>query len=59
MALLSKASVLERMSRPREAAKAYANAVKIAPSPERLPPSLRRGLEHAHELVTRRAIRRA
>ena len=55
MALLSKAVLLERMDRPRLAAKVYANAIKIAPAPERLPASLRRGLERAHEVVQRNA----
>ena len=55
MALLWKGAVLERMDQPRQAAKVYANAIKIAPAPERLPATLRRGLERAHELVQRNA----
>jgi aspartate beta-hydroxylase len=55
MALLSKGAVLERMDRSRQAARVYANAVKIAPPPDRLPPSLRKGLERAREIVARNA----
>lgn len=55
MALLSKGAVLEQLNQPRHAAKIYANAIKIAPSPERLPPSLRRGLERAQDTVARNA----
>lgn len=55
LALLSKGALLEQMNQPRYAAKVYANAIKIAPSPERLPPALRRGLERAHEAVARNA----
>lgn len=51
MALLFKASVLERMNQPRQAASVYANAIKIAPAPDRLPPSLRQGLERARDAV--------
>jgi aspartyl/asparaginyl beta-hydroxylase (cupin superfamily) len=51
MALLSKGAVLERMNRTRQAATVYANALKIAPAPSHLPAGLRRGLEHAHEVV--------
>jgi aspartate beta-hydroxylase len=53
MALLSKGAVMERMNKPRQAAQVYANAIKIAPAPERLPAPLRRGLERAHETVER------
>jgi aspartyl/asparaginyl beta-hydroxylase (cupin superfamily) len=56
MALLSKASVLERMNQKRAAAAVYANAIKIAPAPERLPPSLRQGLQRAHEAVGENAV---
>lgn len=55
MALLSKGSMLERMNQPRPAAQIYRNALKIAPAPERLTPSARRGLELAREAVQRNA----
>ena len=55
MALLSKGAVLERLNKPRQAANVYANAIKIAPAADRLPSSLRRGLEHAQETVQRNA----
>ncbi len=51
MALLSKGAVLERMGKPRLAAQVYKNAIKIAPPPERLAPSLRTALEHAQAHV--------
>lgn len=50
-ALLYKGRVLERMQQPRAAATIYRNAIKIAPPPGRLPPSLRLGLEHAQAAV--------
>jgi aspartate beta-hydroxylase len=56
MALLSKGAVMERMNKPRQAAQVYANAIKIAPAPERLPAPLRRGLERAHETVERNGV---
>jgi len=56
MALLSKGAVLERMGRQRLAAQIYANAIKIAPAPERLPPPLQRGLERAHDVVRSNAV---
>ena len=55
MALLSKAALLERMGWPRQAAKVYFNAIKIAPAPDRLPAPLRHGLERAHDAVRRNA----
>lgn len=55
MAHLYKGGVLERMNQPRRAAQVYATAIKIAPPPERLPQSLRLGLERAHEAVKRDA----
>lgn len=51
LALLSKGKVLERMSLTRQAARVYANAIKIAPPPERLPQALRDALSHARSAV--------
>lgn len=55
MALLSKGSVLEQMGRRRQAAGVYANAIKIAPAPERLPPQQRAALERARTAVAENA----
>jgi aspartyl/asparaginyl beta-hydroxylase (cupin superfamily) len=50
-ALLSKGAIQEHMGKPRLAARSFANAIKIAPAPERLPPAQRAALDHARELV--------
>ncbi len=54
-AQLSKGAVLERMGQPRAAARTYRNALKIAPAPERLPPSLRAPYERAKTMVAENA----
>src|SRR5262249_24046890 len=53
MALLSKATVLERMRRPREAARAYRNALKTTPT--QIPPNLKSAVEHAEQFVAESA----
>ena len=52
-ALLSKAEHLERINRPHEAAAAFRNVLKVAPSEADWPPALRRRLQHAREVVER------
>lgn len=52
-ALLSKGKLLERMNQPRQAASVYRNAVKIAPSPEKLPAHMRTALDEAKASVAR------
>lgn len=51
LALLSKGKVLEQMSLPRAAARVYRNAIKIAPTPERMPRSLHAPFDHAKRVV--------
>lgn len=51
LAMLAKGGALERMGRPKPAAVAFENALKVAPPPERLPPHLRQQLEHAKRVV--------
>lgn len=51
MAVLSKGSVLEQMGKARQAARVYANAIKIAPADDRLPPQQRAALLRAREAV--------
>lgn len=55
LALLSKGKVLEQMGRKEVAAKVYGNALKIAPAPERMPPSVRAPYQHAKALVEQNA----
>lgn len=50
-ALLSKGSLLERLSGPKAAAKVYRNALKIAPSDEAMPENLRAPTRHARQVV--------
>jgi aspartate beta-hydroxylase len=52
-ALLAKADFLERMGRTKIAAEAYANALKVAPPPERWPDALRTQLHHAQDVYSR------
>lgn len=51
VALLSKGSLLESMAQPRQAARVYRDAVKIAPPPAAVAPAQRGALEHAREVV--------
>jgi aspartyl/asparaginyl beta-hydroxylase (cupin superfamily)/Flp pilus assembly protein TadD len=51
MALLSKASVLERMARRRDAALVYRDALKIAPTTGSIPAFLERPLAHARTII--------
>lgn len=55
LALLSKGAVLEQMDELRQAAEIYRNALRIAPSAERTPPSLEQPIQHARELVSQQA----
>jgi len=55
VALLSKGVVLERMDRARAAALVYRNALRIAPRPEQIPPTLEAPLRRARELVASHA----
>ncbi len=51
MALFSKAAILEAMGRKAEAARDYANAFKIAPPAQSLPPPLAAAMARARDLV--------
>lgn len=51
MALFSKAAILEALGRKAEAARDYANAFKIAPPAQSLPPPLAAAMARARELV--------
>lgn len=51
MALLSKGVIVEQLGDHRHAARLYANAVKIAPTPDMLPPPARQALERAKQVV--------
>lgn len=51
LALLSKGALLEKIGRPKMAARTYKNALKIAPATERLPPAQRAAFEHAKACV--------
>lgn len=51
LALLSKGVLFEKLGRSKSAAQTFRNAIKIAPPPERLPPSQRAALEHARAAV--------
>ena len=51
VALLSKGAVLEQMGRGKAAAEVYANALKIAPPEDRLPPGLRAPVARARQVV--------
>jgi len=51
LALLSKGFVLEKLGRPREAARVYRNALKIVPPDERLPAQLAGPVARAREAV--------
>lgn len=55
VALLSKGSLLERIGKVRAAAEVYRNVVKIAPTPERMPPSQRAAFKHAQDVVAENA----
>lgn len=51
LALLSRGWLLEKLERPREAAIAYRNALKIVPADDRLAPGLKAPVERAREVV--------
>ncbi len=51
MALLSKGVIVEQLGDQRQAARLYANAVKIAPNPDSLPLPARQALERAKQVV--------
>lgn len=55
LALLSKGMVLEQMGRPRVAAETYRNALKIAPPPDQIPPSLQAPINRAKTCVAEQA----
>ena len=52
-ALLGKAEFLEQQRKPRAAADAFRNVLKVAPAEPEWPPALRRRLAHAREVVER------
>lgn len=51
MAMLSKASLVERLGRPKDAVPTYRSALKIAPPRERLPAAMAAQLDHAEAVV--------
>jgi aspartate beta-hydroxylase len=51
LALLQKATLLERSGKPRQAATAYGNVLACAPNPSQLPPALQNALTHARNAV--------
>lgn len=51
LALLMKASLIERLAGAKRAAPLYKNALAIAPADERLPPFLQAQLAHAREVI--------
>ena len=53
MALFSKGALLEQTGHPREAAKVFRNALKIAPPDSALPTQMRAVVEHARAAVAR------
>lgn len=53
IALLAKASMLEKIGRPRTAAPIFRNALKIAPPRERCPPAILAQLDYADAFVKR------
>src|SRR5262249_23162188 len=53
LALLQKASLLERTARPRAAAQMYANALLTIPRGAKLPETLRPAIQHAQDAVRR------
>ncbi len=53
LALLSKGALVEQLGRPRDAAKIFRNALKVAPSEAALPPHLKPVLEHARQAVAK------
>lgn len=52
MAQLSKGALLEQMGHPRQAARTYSNALKIAPAEDRMPAALRAPYERARAVVS-------
>jgi len=55
VALLSKGSMLEKLERPKTAARVYRDALKIAPSKERCPPAVLVQIEYAAAFVQHNA----
>jgi len=55
LALLSKGAVLEQLEKPRLAADVYRDALRIAPSPEATPESLKAPITRAREVVATQA----
>ncbi|PKP82019.1 MAG: aspartyl beta-hydroxylase [Alphaproteobacteria bacterium HGW-Alphaproteobacteria-18] len=51
-ALLSKGSLVERLSGPKAAARIYRDALKIAPPEETMPPNLKGPTDHARHIVS-------
>lgn len=51
-ALLSKGSIVERLSGPKAAAQIYRNALKIAPPEEAMPDNLKAPTDHAKQIVS-------
>ena len=50
LALMSKGAVLERIGTPRQAARVYRDALKIAPTDD-IPAPLEAAMDHAREVV--------
>lgn len=50
-ALLSKAMLLERMGKQRQAAKAYKDVLSVAPPDDQASPAIKTSLDHAREVV--------
>jgi aspartate beta-hydroxylase len=55
LALLSKASILERLGRTRDAARVYGDALASAPAKDVLPKAMAAQVEHAREVVAANA----
>jgi aspartyl/asparaginyl beta-hydroxylase (cupin superfamily) len=53
MALLSKGALMEQLGRPRDAARVFRNALKIAPPDSAMPPHLKPVIEHARQAVSK------
>ena len=51
MALLSKGALYEKLGKPKAAARIFKNALKLAPTDDRLPPSQRAAVDHARNAV--------
>ena len=53
LALLSKGSIQERVGQWKQASRTYINALKIAPSDERMPAPIRNAVSHARQCIER------